>query len=131
MDNPSPTTNLSRIPTEVFQKMSKYIVNKADCVKLNPFSGVRMSAMEAEKMTLSVVEMEPNSVIEEHSHPHEQIGYMAEGRAEFIIDGESVQVSAGQMWRLPGGVPHKVITGERPMLAIDVFYPVREDMRAK
>ena len=49
--------------------------------------------------------------------------------AEFILEGKSYHVRAGQMWRLPGGVPHKVIAGDRPMRAIDVFYPVREDMR--
>ena len=109
--------------------MFQYLVNEEDCVRLNPFSGVQMFTTEAEKMTLSVVEMEPHAVIEEHSHPHEQIGYMVEGEAEFVIEGESFQVLAGQMWRLPGGVAHKVIAGDRPMRAIDVFYPVREDMR--
>jgi len=38
--------------------------------------------------------------------------------------------SAGQTWRLPRGMPHKVASGDQPMRAVDVFYPVREDMRA-
>ena len=109
--------------------MYQYIVSQDDCVERNPFAGVWMHATEAEKMTLSIVDMEPHAVIDEHSHPHEQIGYMVEGEAEFIIAGQSFHVRAGQMWRLPGGVPHKVIAGDRPMRAIDVFYPVREDMR--
>jgi len=111
--------------------MFRYIVERDDCVRMDPFAGVEMHATEAEKMTLSVVDMQPHAVIDEHSHPHEQIGYMVEGEAEFIIDGKSFQVRAGQMWRLPGGVPHKVIAGDRPMRAIDVFYPVREDMRGQ
>jgi quercetin dioxygenase-like cupin family protein len=111
--------------------MVQYILSKDDCVRMNPFAGVQMSAMEAEKMTLSVVEMEAHAVIDEHSHPHEQIGYMVEGEAEFVVDGKSVRVRAGQMWRLPGGVPHKVIAGDGPMRAVDVFYPVREDMRGQ
>jgi quercetin dioxygenase-like cupin family protein len=111
--------------------MSQYITNKADCVRMNPFPGVEMYAMEAEKMTMSLVEMQPHAVIEEHSHPHEQVGYMVEGEAEFIIEGQSYTVRAGQMWRLPGGVAHKVIAGDRPMRALDVFYPVREDMRGQ
>lgn len=111
--------------------MVRYIVNQDECVEMNPFAGVQMHATEAEKMTLSIVDMEPHAVIDEHSHPHEQIGYMVEGDAEFVIDGKSFHVRAGQMWRLPGGVPHKVITGDLPMRAIDVFCPVREDMREK
>lgn len=96
---------------------------------MNPFDGVKMCATEAEKMTLSVVDMEPNSVIPEHSHPHEQVGYMVSGSAEFVIAGNAYSVRAGQMWRLPGGTPHKVIAGPEPVRAVDVFYPVREDMR--
>lgn len=109
--------------------MGQYIVNLEDCVAMNPFEGVAMHAFEAERMTLSVVDLEPGAVIPEHSHPHEQIGYMVAGAAEFVIAGESFQVRAGQMWRLPGGVPHKVIAGDGPVRAVDVFYPVREDMR--
>jgi quercetin dioxygenase-like cupin family protein len=88
-----------------------------------------MHITEAERMTLSVVEMEPHAVIPEHSHPHEQIGYMVEGEFEFIIGGRSHQVTPEQIWRIPGGVPHKVIAGSRRVRAIDVFFPVREDMR--
>jgi len=88
-----------------------------------------MHTTEAEKTTLSVVDLEPHAVIPEHSHPHEQIGYMVEGEFEFIIGGTSHHVTQGQIWRIPGGVPHKVVAGERPARAIDVFFPIREDMR--
>ncbi|HID78852.1 MAG TPA: cupin domain-containing protein, partial [Planctomycetaceae bacterium] len=91
--------------------MRSYIVNREECVRMKPFPGIEMCAFEAEKMTVSIVEMEPGAVIEEHQHPHEQVGYMVEGWAEFVIDGQSYRVEAGQMWRLPGGVRHKVIAG--------------------
>jgi quercetin dioxygenase-like cupin family protein len=107
----------------------QYVVNLGDCAAMNPFGGVAMHAFEAETMTLSVVDLEPGALIPEHSHPHEQIGYMVSGSAEFVIAGESFRVTAGQMWRLPGGVPHKVIAGAEPVRAVDVFHPVREDMR--
>ncbi len=109
--------------------MFPFLVNESDCVVHHPFPGVQMHTTEAEKMTLSIVDMQAHAVIPEHSHPHEQIGYMVEGEAEFVIEGDSLQVRAGQMWRLPGGVRHKVIAGDRPMRAIDVFYPPREDYR--
>ncbi len=109
--------------------MFRYVTSTADCVGRDPFPGVRMFATEAEKMTLSIVDMEPGAVIPEHSHPHEQIGYMVEGEFEFIIGGKSHWVTPGQIWRIPGGVAHKVIAGSRHVRAIDVFYPVREDMR--
>jgi len=109
--------------------MFRYVISQSDCVSRDAFPGVHMFATEAEKMTLSIVEMQPRAVIPEHSHPHEQIGYMVEGEFEFIIGGQSFHVVPGQIWRIPGGVPHKVIAGDKPVRAIDVFYPVREDMR--
>ena len=73
--------------------------------------------------------MEPHAVVEEHSHPHEQMGLMLEGEADFTIGGPSMRVIAGQMWRIPGGVLHKVVAGDRPVRALDVFHPPREDYR--
>jgi len=78
---------------------------------------------------LSLVEFEPHAVVEEHSHPHEQCGLMLEGEAEFIVGGESRIVKAGEMWRIPGGVLHKVIAGAAPVRALDVFHPIRDDYR--
>jgi len=109
--------------------MFDYVIDLTGCKCHVPFPGVRMHTTEAEKMTLSVVDLEPHAVIPEHSHPHEQIGYMVDGEFEFIIGGKSHHVSPGQIWRIPGGVPHKVIAGERPARAIDVFFPIRDDMR--
>jgi len=105
------------------------IVDKQQCVAHQPFPGVRMFTTEGQQMTLSIVEMDPGAVIPEHAHPHEQVGYLVEGEFEFTIGGHVHRVVAGQMWRIPGGVPHKVVAGQRPVRAIDVFYPIREDMR--
>ena len=80
-------------------------------------------------MMLSLVEMQPHAVVEEHSHPHEQMGLMLEGEADFTIGGQHMHVTAGQMWRIPGGVLHKVVAGDRPVRALDVFHPPREDYK--
>jgi len=111
--------------------MPEYVLSLDDCVRLNPAEGVTVFASEGEKMSLTVMEHEPNVVTAEHSHPHEQVGYMVEGEATFIIDGRPCPVCAGQMWRIPGGVPHQVKVGNRRMRVVEVFYPIREDFRAK
>lgn len=105
----------------------QYIVNKDDCSHHEIFPGVHIYTTHADKMMLSLVEMDPHAVVEEHSHPHEQMGLMLEGEAEFIIGGQSQQVGPGEMWRIPGGVKHKVIAGDAPVRALDVFHPIRED----
>ena len=111
--------------------MFDFVLDQDACVRRDPFPGVRMYVTEAEKMTLSIVEMDPHAVIPDHQHPNEQIGYMVEGQIEFIIGGRSHRVVPGQIWRIPSNVPHKVIAGDQPIRSVDVFYPIREDMRGR
>jgi quercetin dioxygenase-like cupin family protein len=107
--------------------MFPYFVDKSECVHHRIFPGVDIYTTCCQQMMLSLVEMEPHAVVEEHSHPHEQMGLLLEGQAEFTI-GELVrQVGPGDVWRIPGGVLHKVVAGDRPVRAVDVFFPIRED----
>lgn len=91
------------------------------------FPGVTVNTCSAEKLMLSLAAFEPHAVVEEHSHPHEQVGLMLQGRAVFIIGGEQKTLKAGDMFRIPGNVKHKVIALDEPVKALDVFYPIRED----
>ena len=45
---------------------------------------------------LSVVHFEPHSVVLEHSHPHEQMGILLEGRVEFTIGGVTRLLGPGR-----------------------------------
>lgn len=109
--------------------MFQYYVDKKDCSHHQIFPGVDIYTTCGDQMTLSLVEMQPHSVIEEHSHPHEQMGLMLSGKAQFTIGGQSRIVGQGELWRIPGGVPHKVVALDEPVRAIDAFYPIREDYR--
>jgi quercetin dioxygenase-like cupin family protein len=68
-------------------------------------------------------------VVEEHAHPHEQIGLMLEGRAVFFIGGEEKTLGPGDMYRIPGNVRHRVVALEEPVQVLDIFHPVREEYR--
>ncbi len=109
--------------------MSDFFVQRSDCSRHNIFPGVDIFTTHGERLMLSVVEMQPHAVVEEHSHPHEQMGLMLEGEAEFTVGGETRLVRAGEMWWIPGGVVHKVVAGDQPVRALDVFHPIRDDYR--
>lgn len=109
--------------------MSDYFADKTSCSRHQIFPGVEIHTLSGESMMISLVEMQPHAVVEEHSHPHEQMGLMLEGEAEFIVGGERRRVGPGGMWPIPGGVKHKVIAGASPVRALDIFHPVREDYR--
>jgi quercetin dioxygenase-like cupin family protein len=107
--------------------VQRYFVDADDCKAKAIFPGVQIRTAAGSQMMLSVVYFEPNSVVESHSHPHEQVGILLEGELTFTIGDQTQVVSPGQMWCIPGGVPHRVVAGPKRAKALDVFHPVRED----
>ena len=109
--------------------MSLYFPTRQECAHQTSFPGVTIQTCAAEQMMLSYVELQPHSVVAEHSHPHEQVGMVLEGRAIFFIGGEEKTLSKGDMYRIPGHVKHRVVALEEPVKALDIFHPIREDYR--
>jgi quercetin dioxygenase-like cupin family protein len=107
--------------------MSLYFPTKEELGRHTIFPGVHIQTCAAEKMMLSLVDLEPHSVVEEHSHPHEQVGILLEGRVRFFIGGEEKLLSPGDMWRIPGNVRHRVVVLDQPARALDIFTPIREE----
>jgi quercetin dioxygenase-like cupin family protein len=106
-----------------------YFVSRSDCSRHNIFHGVNIFTTAGQEMMLSLVEMEPGAVVEPHSHPHEQMGMLLEGELTFTIGSETKTLTPGEMWRIPGGVTHKAVAGDKRVKALDVFHPIREDYR--
>jgi quercetin dioxygenase-like cupin family protein len=107
--------------------MSLYFPTPEDRTRHTIFPGVHIQTCAIEKMMLSVVEIEPHAVVEEHSHPHEQVGMLLQGQAIFFIGDEQKTLTPGDLYRIPGNVRHKVIALDEPVRALDVFSPIRED----
>jgi quercetin dioxygenase-like cupin family protein len=107
--------------------MSTYFPSPDECSRHTIFPGVHIRTCAAERMMLSVVDLAPHSVVEEHAHPHEQVGMVLEGRANFYIGPEEKTLGPGDLYRIPGHVRHRVVALEQPVKALDIFYPVRED----
>jgi quercetin dioxygenase-like cupin family protein len=108
---------------------ARYFVSAGGGTHRKLFPGVEIHATSGEGLMLSLVTFEPGSVVPEHSHPHEQMGMMISGSAEFTVGGVTKVLGPGDMWRIPGHVPHKVRALEGPAVALDVFHPVRDDYR--
>ena len=109
--------------------MSHYFPTPDECGRHTIFPGVHIRSCAGEKLMLSYVDLEPHAVVEEHSHPHEQLGMLLAGRAIFYIGDEQKTVGPGDMWCIPGGVRHRVVALDEPVKALDVFCPVREEYR--
>lgn len=107
--------------------MSFFFPTSEEMARHTIFPGVHIATCAGEKTMLSVVDLDPNSVVEEHSHPHEQVGMLLEGEAVFTIGGESKTLKAGDLYRIPGNVLHKVVAGAKPGKALDIFHPIRQE----
>jgi quercetin dioxygenase-like cupin family protein len=107
--------------------MSQYFPTAEEMGHHRIFPGVQIETFACEKMLVSVVDLEPGAVVEEHAHPHEQVGMLLSGKAIFYIGDEQRTLQAGDVYRIPGQVRHKVVTLEAPARAIDIFCPVREE----
>lgn len=62
----------------------------------------------------------------EHSHPHTQVTYVAEGKFEFTVSGETQVVKKGDCVLMPQNSVHGTVCLEAGKL-VDVFAPMRQD----
>jgi quercetin dioxygenase-like cupin family protein len=109
--------------------VSRYFPTADECGRHTIFPGVTIRTCAAEHMMMSLVELQPGAVVEEHSHPHEQVGLLLQGRATFYIGDEHKTLQAGDFFRIPGNVPHRVVVVDGPCRALDIFHPIREEYR--
>ncbi len=109
--------------------MSMYFPSSEEMSRHAIFSGVEIQTCAADKMMLSVVDLAPHSIVEEHAHPHEQVGMVLQGKAIFFIGGEQKTLQVGDLYRIPGNVRHKVVALDEPVRALDIFHPIRDDYR--
>jgi quercetin dioxygenase-like cupin family protein len=106
---------------------TKYFLDKSHCSHHTIFPGVEIFTMAGQHMMQSLVEFQPGAVVQEHSHPHEQMGMVLEGRAHFFVGEEDRVLGPGEMYRIPGGVKHRVVAVDGVVKALDFFHPVRQD----
>ena len=105
------------------------LVHRSSATPVEMLPGVvRRTLTEGERMMLIEVTLAQGAVVPSHTHPHEQIGYLASGRLLFEVGDERRELSAGDSWLVPSNVPHEV-TALEPSVAIDVFSPPREEYR--
>ena len=99
-----------------------------DIVEREIVPGYRAKFVHSENMTLAYWDVDSGAELPEHSHPHQQIANVLEGKFELTVDGESRVLEPGQVAVIPSGVPHsgKAVTSCR---LLDVFHPVRDDYR--
>ncbi|MFC7019462.1 MULTISPECIES: cupin domain-containing protein [Haloarcula] len=92
--------------------------------------GVHLTEMAAgERMSVQHFHFESGAVIPEHSHDHEQVGFVVRGTFTFVADGEEYVIGPGDSYVVSGGEPHRAENRtDEPVTGIDVFSPPRVDV---
>ncbi|MCL5808709.1 MAG: cupin domain-containing protein [Deltaproteobacteria bacterium] len=90
--------------------------------------GFRARFVHTDRMTSAYWQIAADSVLPEHSHPHEQVSTIIRGRFEMTVDGQTRTIEAGDIVVIPSGAMHRgrALTD---CFILDVFSPVREDYR--
>jgi quercetin dioxygenase-like cupin family protein len=107
--------------------------NLAELKEIAPkpiWDGIAARIVQGERITLAVVELEPNGLVPEHQHLNEQLGVVVQGSVTFRVDQETKRLGPGGTWRILGDVPHEVRAGARGAVVVEVFSPPRDDWGA-
>jgi quercetin dioxygenase-like cupin family protein len=91
--------------------------------------GITARAVEGERITMAVVDLEPNVAMPEHHHENEQLGFVIAGSMTMWIGEETSDLRPGDTYAIPSDVPHLVVVGSDGCTVVDVFAPVREDWK--
>lgn len=90
--------------------------------------GISRQVVQGEHQTVIRYVYEPGAVFPSHSHPQEQVTIVLQGAIEFDLNGETVQVRAGEIVLIPRGLPHGArVVGDELVETINTLSPRRDD----
>lgn len=91
-----------------------------------------LTGLSGEKMMMVLNVTSPHCTVPFHSHHHEQVGMVYSGKAKLLIGNEERTVHKGDFYCIPSNIPHSdTCIGNKPFVMLDVFYPIRDDFKAK
>jgi quercetin dioxygenase-like cupin family protein len=90
---------------------------------------VSQKIVRGEREMLAQIYLKRGAQVPMHSHESEQMTYILQGSLRFLVDGEEIIVSEGEVLHIPALAPHQAEALE-DTFELDVFSPVREDWKS-
>jgi quercetin dioxygenase-like cupin family protein len=104
-----------------------FIENVENVEPISMCKGItRRTLSTGHTLMLCLFEWETGAILPEHSHPHEQAGYVISGKVEFTIGGQTILFGPGESYVIPSNVVHSGKSYE-PTRVLDAFSPIREE----
>ncbi|MGL5721582.1 MAG: cupin domain-containing protein [Brevinema sp.] len=96
---------------------------------VEPATGLERCRLAMGGSLMSVqLKLEKGARAAAHSHIHEQISHILEGRFDFTIDGKTYSCKAGDALYIAPNLMHDVLCLEKGAI-LDIFTPQREDLK--
>jgi unsaturated pyranuronate lyase len=89
--------------------------------------GLLARAVDGERMTFAVVDLEPGSVSPRHQHVNEQVGLVIRGSMTLTVEDEERTLGPGDLYLIPSNASHTAVAGAEGASIVDVFSPPRAD----
>jgi len=89
--------------------------------------GVERQMIWGERLMVCRVRMAPHVVTPVHTHPHEQITIVEQGRVRFTVAGADRVSAPGDVLHFPSECSHGATMLDEEVVLIDIFSPVREE----
>jgi quercetin dioxygenase-like cupin family protein len=93
--------------------------------------GIERQMIWGERLMVCRLRFAPGTITAVHTHVHEQITLVEQGRVAFTIDGQTRVAAAGDVLFFPSRLSHGATMLEDEVVLIDIFSPVREDFLPK
>ena len=103
------------------------VVRRDDEHPSEVLEGVELAQLAGgERMSVQYFDIEPDAVVGDHSHEHEQAGYLIGGTLVFTVEGEEHSVEADDSYVIPVEAVHAAENpGDEPTVGIELFSPPR------
>lgn len=89
--------------------------------------GIERQMVVGQNMLMCRFRFAPFVVTAEHTHPHEQMTLVVQGKVKFTISGEEHILKAGDVIHFPPHNRHGATMLDEEVILIDIFSPIRED----
>jgi quercetin dioxygenase-like cupin family protein len=106
------------------------IVKQSQVAKQTIAEGRTRFLAQTDRLMTAVIDFSDGPTSEPdppHSHPHEQVTYVAEGEINFYVEDEKHHLCQGDLFTVPGNLPHSVQLLTKKVRLVDTFTPIRED----
>ncbi len=109
--------------------MAEYFSDFKTADFVTPAEGIKVKSVHLDNVMMTYMEFEPNTDLPEHSHPHEQITMIHQGKLEMTVDGQMKIMHKGDVVIVPPNKTHSARTLEEPTIAVDAWSPTRQDYK--